>query len=65
MADDPGRRDGMRRAAARLGVVACAFGVFSAGWLAMSTSDWRRMLLYTVAAGVAGWLASALARLGR
>lgn len=55
----------MNRAAAKLGVVASAFAVFTCGWLAMKTQDWRLVVLYTVLALGAGAVASAFSRHAR
>jgi hypothetical protein len=49
----------------RLGMYACAFGVFTCGWLAMKTEDWRMILGLTLLAGVAGLAAQAFARRSR
>jgi hypothetical protein len=46
--------------ASQAGFVASALAVFTCGWLAMHTNDWRLMLLYTVlalgAAALATWV---------
>jgi hypothetical protein len=42
-----------------------AFGVFVSGYMAMKTSDWRQMLLWTVIAAGCGWFASRFAAWGR
>ena len=48
----------MNRTLAKLGVALSAFGIFTCGWLAMSTDDWRRIVLYSLlalGAGAAAW----------
>lgn len=55
----------MNRTLAKVGVMASAFAVFTCGWLAMQTEDWRRMVLYSVLALGAGAVASAFARQAR
>ncbi len=50
------------RWAAQAGFVASALAVFTCGWLAMHTNDWRLMLLYTVLALGAAALASFASR---
>jgi hypothetical protein len=47
---------------ARVGMYACAFGVFACGWLAMKTDDWRLIVGLTALAGVAGIAASAFGK---
>jgi hypothetical protein len=42
-----------------------AFGVFLSGYMAMKTTDWRQMLLWTVIAVGCGWFASRFATWGR
>jgi hypothetical protein len=58
-------RQASGRLLARLGVGLSAFAVFTCGWLAMQTDDWRRMLLYSVLALGAGALASGFSRRAR
>ena len=55
----------MNRTLAKAGVVAAAFGVFTCGWLAMRTDDWKEMLLFSALALGAGYLASAFSRQAR
>jgi len=47
---------------ARFGMYASAFGVFTCGWLAMKTDDWRMIIGLTVLAGVSGIAASAFGK---
>jgi hypothetical protein len=54
-----------RLIAAKAGFIASAFAVFTCGWLAMRSDDWKRMVLFSVLALVAGGLASAFSRGGR
>jgi hypothetical protein len=54
-----------RLIAAKAGFIASAFAVFTCGWLAMRSDDWKRMVLFSLLALVAGGLASAFSRGGR
>lgn len=47
---------------ARIGMVASALAVFLCGWLAMKTSDWKRIVLFTLMAGGAALVAQAFSR---
>ncbi len=53
------------RVAAKMGFVASALAVFTCGWLAMRTDDWKRMILFSVLALCAAALASAFSRRAR
>ncbi len=55
----------MNRTLAKAGMVAAAFAVFTCGWLAMSTDDWKQVVLYSALALGAGFLASAFSRRAR
>ena len=55
----------LSRAAARLGLFASVFIVFVCGWFAMRTDDWKRILLLTALAALAGVVASAFSRRAR
>jgi NADH:ubiquinone oxidoreductase subunit 4 (subunit M) len=55
----------MSRSLARLGTALSALGVFTCGWLAMQTSDWRLIVAYSMLALGAGALASAFSRRAR
>ncbi len=57
---EPGGRERLRRLAAKAGVVVSAFCVFTAGWIAMKSDDWRVIGLVSVLALVAGLVASRL-----
>ena len=50
------------RWAAQAGYVGSALAVFTGGWLAMHTDDWRLMLLYSALAVGAAALASTVFR---
>jgi hypothetical protein len=52
----------VRAASARAGVVAGAFAVFLCGWLAMRSTDWKQIVLFSALALVAGAVASAFGR---
>ncbi len=54
--------DGAGRALARAGFLASLLAVFLCGWFAMRTEDWRRTLLLSILALVAGTVASQFAR---
>ena len=56
---------GLSRAAAKVGVGASAFAVFTCGFLAMRATAWPRILLFSALALVAGAVASAFSRLSR
>jgi hypothetical protein len=56
---------GLSRTMARLGVGLSAFGVFTCGWLAMRTDDWRRMAFFTLLAMGAAMAGSAFSRRAR
>lgn len=62
--DGPPERPG-RRVAAKAGFVLSAFAVFACGWLAMRTSDWRKIVLYSLLALGAAVLANAFSRSAR
>lgn len=55
----------MSRTLAKAGVVLSAFAIFTCGWLAMRTDDWRQMLLFSALALGAGALAQAFSRRAR
>lgn len=55
----------VRRLAQQAGFFASAFAVFTCGWLAMRSEDWRRVLLFSLLALGAAALASAFSRRGR
>ncbi len=55
----------MSRAAARAGQLASVAMVFAAGWFAMRTDDWKRIVLLTALAAVAGLLATEFSRRAR
>jgi hypothetical protein len=59
------RRERLARAASRVGLVASALAVFTSGWLAMSTDDWRKVTVITLLGGVAGLVAAWFARRAR
>jgi hypothetical protein len=60
--NEPGPDRGVRSLPSRAGFVLAVFAVFACGWLAMQTDDWRRIVLFTVLAGVAGVVATAFKR---
>ncbi|MCX5730779.1 MAG: hypothetical protein NTY18_05385 [Deltaproteobacteria bacterium] len=62
---DPARRDRIRRMASRIGVVVSAFTVFTAGWIAMKSDDWRTITAVSVLALLAGLIASGLSKRSR
>ncbi|HSM92709.1 MAG TPA: hypothetical protein VLT47_07430 [Anaeromyxobacteraceae bacterium] len=62
--NDP-KRDDTRRLTGRIGSGLFAFGVFVSGYMAMKTSDWRQVALWTVIAAGCAWFASRLAAMGR
>jgi len=53
------------RTMARAGMALAAFAVFTCGWLAMRTDDWRKMAAYTLLAMGAATAASAFSRRAR
>lgn len=55
----------MNRTLAQLGVAASALAIFTCGWLAMRTEDWRQVVLFSVLALGAGAAASAFSRHAR
>lgn len=62
--DGPGDRK-LARIVARIGLVASALAVFTSGWLAARSNDWKRIVFFTLLAGVAGFLAQAFSRRAR
>ena len=50
------------RLAARIGMYVSALGVFTCGYLAMRSEDWRVIVGLTVMAGLAGVAAQAFAK---
>jgi len=50
------------RLAATIGMYGSALGVFTCGWLAMQSSDWRVIVGLTALAGVAGIAAQAFSK---
>ena len=66
MATEPPREERrLRHLAARVGVVAAAFAVFTCGWLAMRAEHWTGMVGFSALALGAAVLASRLSRAGR
>ena len=57
---DPARRERIRRIASKVGVGVSAFFVFTAGWIAMKSDDWKTITVVSVLALVAGVVASKL-----
>ena len=57
---DPDRREKIRRIASKVGVGLSAFCVFTAGWIAMKSDDWKTIGVVSVLALVAGLVASRL-----
>ena len=57
---DPDRREKIRRIASKVGVGLSAFCVFTAGWIAMKSDDWKTIAVVSVLALVAGLVASRL-----
>jgi len=51
--------------ASRIGVVVSAFTVFTAGWIAMKSDDWRTITAVSVLALLAGLIASGLSKRSR
>jgi hypothetical protein len=62
---DPVRRERIRRVATKIGVAVSAFTVFTAGWIAMKSNDWRTVTVVTILAGVAGVIAAGLSARSR
>ena len=50
---------------AKVGQLVSAFGLFLCGFLAMQTTDWRKIVLYAVLALGAGLAASIFSRMAR
>jgi hypothetical protein len=61
--DQPGPT--LSKTAARIGMYASAFGVFTCGWVAMQSSDWKVIVGLTVLAGLSGLAAQAFAKRAR
>jgi hypothetical protein len=55
----------VNRTLAKAGMALAAFAVFTCGWLAMRTEDWRQIVGFSVLALVAGAVASAFSRQAR
>jgi hypothetical protein len=55
----------VNRTMAKLGVLLSAFAIFTCGWLAMRTDDWRQVVLFSLLALGAGAAASAFSRHAR
>lgn len=62
---DPARREKFRRIATKVGVAVSAFTVFTSGWIAMKSDDWRTVTVVTILAGVAGVVAAGLSARSR
>jgi hypothetical protein len=62
---DPARRDRIRRIASRIGVGVSAFTVFTAGWIAMKSDDWRTITAVSLLALLAALIASGLSKQSR
>ncbi len=58
----PGPGGKMQRVAAKAGVAVSAFAVFTAGWVAMKSDDWRVIVGVSVLALLASLVASNLSR---
>jgi len=56
---------GPSRAMAKLGMALSGLAVFTCGWMAMRTDDWRMMALYTLLALAAAMVGSTFSRLAR
>jgi len=54
------RKEKFRRMASKIGVGVSAFCVFTAGWIAMKSDDWKTIGAVSVLALVAGLVASKL-----
>lgn len=64
--DRGGGADGrLQKLVARIGLVASALAVFTSGWLAARSSDWKRIVLFTLLAGLAAFLAQTFSRRAR
>jgi hypothetical protein len=61
----PQRHPRLARFAARAGLVASALAVFSSGYLAMMSNDWRKVTVITLIGGAAGLVAAWFARRAR
>lgn len=59
LAPGPGGKPGVL---ARIGVIVASFAVFTAGWVAMKSDDWRVMVGVSALALVAGMIAAGLSR---
>jgi hypothetical protein len=57
---DPVRREKLRRIASQVGVGVSAFCVFTAGWIAMKSDDWKTIVAVSILALAAGLVASRL-----
>ncbi len=62
MTDQPTPPGGPSRTLAQVGMGLAAFAVFTCGWLATRSDDWRQVVGFTVLAGVAGLVAQAFSR---
>jgi hypothetical protein len=62
---DPARREKVRRIATRIGLGVSAFTVFTSGWIAMRSDDWRTVTVVTILAAVAGVIAAGLSARSR
>jgi hypothetical protein len=63
--NEPVRQDKIRRVASKIGVVVSSFAVFTAGWIAMKSDDWRTIVLVSILALVAGLIAAGLSKRSR
>ena len=61
----PDRGGGFGRLASKIGVGVSAFAVFTAGWVAMKSDDWRIIVGVSLLALVASLIASRLAARAR
>jgi hypothetical protein len=59
---DQPERSPSARLAATIGMYGSALGVFTCGWLAMRSDDWRVIVGLTAMAGVAGIAAQAFSK---
>ena len=62
---DPAGKEKFRRIASKIGVGVSAFCVFTAGWIAMRSDDWRTIVAVSGLALVAGIIAAGLSRQNR
>jgi hypothetical protein len=62
---EPPQENLFRQIAGRAGFIGSALAVFTCGWLAMRADDWKRIVLFSALALVAGALASAFSRRSR